>query len=92
MDENFISGVIEGFYGQPWSRAERIELFGWMRLMKPAAALLINEARFYVLALSQKAVRLLDCTRDGVEAVPLPDVPPSMRRPPNRTVLDERYG
>ena len=31
MDENFISGVIEGFYGQPWSRAERIELFGWMR-------------------------------------------------------------
>lgn len=27
----FISGVIEGFYGQPWSRAERLQLFGWMR-------------------------------------------------------------
>src|SRR3954463_12138618 len=31
MNDGFISGVIEGFYGQPWSRAERIELFGWMR-------------------------------------------------------------
>ncbi|HEY6227251.1 MAG TPA: beta-N-acetylglucosaminidase domain-containing protein [Verrucomicrobiae bacterium] len=31
MDENFISGVIEGFYGQPWSRAERLQLFAWMR-------------------------------------------------------------
>ncbi len=26
----FLSGVIEGFYGQPWSRAERVELFEWM--------------------------------------------------------------
>src|SRR3954468_17935160 len=31
MNDGFISGMIEGFYGQPWSRAERIELFGWMR-------------------------------------------------------------
>ena len=50
--------------------------------IKPLLPLLINEARFYVLALSQKAVRLLDCTRDGVEAVPLPDVPPSMTETP----------
>jgi protein O-GlcNAcase/histone acetyltransferase len=27
---NFLAGVIEGFYGQPWSRAERFELFDWM--------------------------------------------------------------
>jgi len=27
---NFLTGVIEGFYGQPWSRAERFELFDWM--------------------------------------------------------------
>jgi len=26
----FLSGVIEGFYGQPWSQAERLELFDWM--------------------------------------------------------------
>lgn len=26
----FLSGVIEGFYGKPWSREERLELFDWM--------------------------------------------------------------
>jgi len=25
-----LSGVIEGFYGQPWSQAERLEMFEWM--------------------------------------------------------------
>ena len=27
---DFLSGVIEGFYGIPWSHAERLELFDWM--------------------------------------------------------------
>jgi len=27
---DFLSGVIEGFYGQPWSAAVRVELFDWM--------------------------------------------------------------
>src|SRR6266536_392846 len=27
---DFLAGVIEGFYGQPWSKAERFELFDWM--------------------------------------------------------------
>ncbi len=27
---DFLAGVIEGFYGRPWSQAERFELFGWM--------------------------------------------------------------
>ena len=26
----FFSGVIEGFYGPPWTLAERLELFRWM--------------------------------------------------------------
>ncbi|HOW65604.1 MAG TPA: beta-N-acetylglucosaminidase domain-containing protein [Candidatus Paceibacterota bacterium] len=26
----FLAGVIEGFYGQPWSPRERLELFDWM--------------------------------------------------------------
>ena len=26
----FLAGVIEGFYGKPWSPAERFELFDWM--------------------------------------------------------------
>ena len=43
--------------------------------IKPLLPLLMHDARFYVLALSQKAVRLLECTRDAVESVELPDVP-----------------
>src|SRR3954468_18715850 len=27
---HFLAGVIEGFYGKPWSQAERFELFDWM--------------------------------------------------------------
>ena len=27
---DFLSGVIEGFYGPPWSRAERLQLFDWL--------------------------------------------------------------
>src|ERR1039458_6422261 len=27
---DFLAGVIEGFYGQPWSLVERSELFDWM--------------------------------------------------------------
>lgn len=43
--------------------------------IKPLLPLLMNDAHFYVLALSQKSVRLLDCTRDHVESVELPDLP-----------------
>lgn len=46
--------------------------------VKPLIPLLVNDARFYILALSQKAIRLLECTRDHVDEVPLPDVPKSM--------------
>jgi hypothetical protein len=31
IDADFLAGVIEGFYGQPWSQAERFELFDWMK-------------------------------------------------------------
>ncbi len=30
LNADFLAGVIEGFYGRPWSQAERFELFGWM--------------------------------------------------------------
>jgi beta-N-acetylglucosaminidase len=26
----FLSGAIEGFYGQPWTDAERVALFDWL--------------------------------------------------------------
>jgi len=29
--DEFLAGVIEGFYGPPWSEAERTEVLGWMR-------------------------------------------------------------
>ncbi len=27
----FISGVLEGFYGRPWTMSQRLELFSWMK-------------------------------------------------------------
>src|SRR5262245_47135030 len=30
QNRNFLAGVIEGFYGPPWSHRERFELFDWM--------------------------------------------------------------
>jgi hypothetical protein len=37
-----------------------------------------RDARFYILALSQKSIRLLECSRAQVQEVPLPHVPKSM--------------
>ena len=31
MTSDFLAGVIEGFYGPPWSVSERREVLGWMR-------------------------------------------------------------
>lgn len=31
MAADFLAGVIEGFYGKPWSQAERFKLFDWMK-------------------------------------------------------------
>lgn len=30
-DPQFLAGVVEGFYGKPWTREERLELLDWMR-------------------------------------------------------------
>ena len=29
---DFLAGVIEGFYGEPWTQTERLELFRWMSI------------------------------------------------------------
>lgn len=47
--------------------------------LKPLLPLLNDEAHFYVLALSQNAVRLYSGTRDALEEVPLPGVPTSLK-------------
>ena len=49
--------------------------------IKPLLPILMHDARYYVLALSQKAVRLLECTRAHVHNVELPDVPQGGRTP-----------
>ena len=46
--------------------------------VKPLVPLLVNDERFYILALSRKAVRLLECSRDHAHEVDLPDVPQGM--------------
>jgi hypothetical protein len=43
--------------------------------LKPLLPLLTGDSRFFVLALSQKAARLLQCTRYGQSEVQVPDMP-----------------
>jgi len=33
-ENDFFAGVIEGFYGTPWSMYERMELLEWMKAWK----------------------------------------------------------
>jgi hypothetical protein len=47
--------------------------------LKPLLPLLINDGRFYILALSHKAVRLLECSRERVQETGLPHVPQGMQ-------------
>lgn len=54
--------------------------------VKPLLPLLVNDARFYVLALSQNAVRLLECSRDQVHEIELTDAPQRV----TDTMKDER--
>ncbi|MHB1414583.1 MAG: baeRF7 domain-containing protein [Chloroflexota bacterium] len=66
----------EGFrhYRVPLSLPELV-VVGDRCHIKPLLPLLTNDGSFYVLALSQNAVRLLRGTRYGVAEVPLEDVP-----------------
>lgn len=73
----FRSPDVFRIYRVPFPVVEFVAVSGRF-YVKPLLPLLINETHFYVLALSQKGVRLLDCTRDGVESVPLPDAPPGV--------------
>jgi hypothetical protein len=46
--------------------------------LKPLLPLLSEDGQFYILALSQNQVRLLECTRYSVNQVMLPDTPTSL--------------
>jgi hypothetical protein len=62
------------FYRLPLSLTDLV-LVGDSFHIKPLLPLFIGDQRFYVLAFSQKQVRLLECTRHSVREVELRDTP-----------------
>ena len=46
--------------------------------VKPLLPLFTGDGRFYVLALSQNAIRMLECTRHSARQLELEDVPPNL--------------
>lgn len=58
--------------------------------LKPLLRLLSGDGRFYVLALSQGALRLLEGTRDSVHEVDLADVPTSLAEALSDEVMERQ--
>jgi hypothetical protein len=52
--------------------------------VKPLLPLLTEDGRFYLLALSQKTVRLFRASRDAIESVPLNGIPTSLKESMNQ--------
>ncbi|MGC9454956.1 MAG: hypothetical protein ACP5HU_08825 [Phycisphaerae bacterium] len=65
------------YYRIPLETEEMVTVSGRFHL-KPLLPLFSRNGLFYVLALSQKSIRLLQCTRYSTRKVELPDVPASM--------------
>ena len=72
----FLSADVCRVFRLPLSFRERVVL-GPRFYVKPLLPLATEEARFYVLALSQNQVRLLDCSGGGVLRLEGPDLPQS---------------
>jgi hypothetical protein len=70
----FLSPGVFRTYRVPVPLRESLHV-GRRFLVKPLIPLLEAEGRFYVLALSQNQVRLVECTRFGVNEVPLEGIP-----------------
>lgn len=68
------SGVFRT-YRVPYSFQELVVVTHHFYL-KPLLPFLTNDGHFYILALSQNAVRLLECTRYSVHELPLPEIVP----------------
>jgi hypothetical protein len=65
------------FYPIPLNFAELVVVTDHFYL-KPLVALLTSDKRFYVLALSQQDVRLIECSHSSVREIELEDVPKSL--------------
>lgn len=74
----FLSEDFFRHFGSPVTFPELVRV-GKQFSLRPLLALLAADGRFYVLALSQQHVRLLQCTRMTVRELPLTDVPRSLQ-------------
>jgi hypothetical protein len=70
----FVSRDFQGTYRLPWSFREEVQV-GGLFLVTPLLPLLHGEGRFFLLAISQKHVRLFQGTKFTVSEVDLPGVP-----------------
>lgn len=73
----FISKTVFRYYRLPVEFPELVVVTNRFHL-KPLLPLFTNDERFYILALSQKDVRLFEGTRYGVKQLELENVPKSM--------------
>ena len=73
----FIAEGIFRYYSVPLSWPELVVVTDHFHL-KPLLTLLINDGEFYILALSQKQIRFLECTRSSVREIELEDIPTNM--------------
>lgn len=73
----FQAGSFQRVYRLPWAFAEEVQVGRTFRVV-PLLPLLAGDGRFFVLAISQNAVRLLQGTRFAVSPVALKNLPASM--------------
>src|SRR5919199_2408506 len=73
----FLGSGVFHYYRLPLSFDELVVVTDRFHL-KPLLPLLRGDGKYYVLALSQQDVRLLECTRNSVREIELEDVPKSL--------------
>lgn len=73
----FIADGIFRYYSVPFTFNELVVVSDRFHL-KPLLPLLTNDGQFYILTLSQKQIRFLECTRSSVREIELEDVPTNM--------------
>ncbi|MBD0361532.1 MAG: hypothetical protein ICV55_01900, partial [Coleofasciculus sp. C3-bin4] len=72
----FLTSGVCHYYSVPLNFDELVVVTDHFHL-KPLLPVLTGDGRYYVLALSQQDIRLLECTRSSVREIQLEDVPKS---------------
>ncbi|MBD0347196.1 MAG: hypothetical protein ICV63_20710, partial [Coleofasciculus sp. Co-bin14] len=73
----FLGSGVFHYYRLPVGFSELVVVTDRFHL-KPLLSLLTGDGKYYVLALSQQDVRLIECTRNTVREIELEDVPKSL--------------